>query len=330
MERSRCVTPQTRYLCTVPFGERIKAGTMSSKRTLASSSGASAHAHEVEARAAKEARLCEQEQDEKEEKEDAAKRMREACTKMEDEYTCPITLQLPTDPVTAEDGRIYERRAIEEWLATHASVCAERGKKVAKSPCSGILMGCCLFPATNVRNAIEHAIQGGMFFGDRAESWLNRRREAVWNKKMVTEIEKKAESGNKESAHALSKLYSAGENGLKKDEKMALKWAERAATLGHAFAATQVGLAYYCGRDGLKKNHTLGMAYMHAGAVLGSECGCYEVGYAYEHGKCNFPEDHQMAAYWYGRMEHAPVRDAGKFDRREKAAEFLKAQRDDD
>lgn len=299
---------------------------MSSKRTLASSSGTNAHAHKVEARAAKAARAREQEQ---EQKEDAAKRMREACTKMEDECICPITLQLPTDPVTAEDGHIYERRAIEGWFAVHASVCAERGKQVAKSPCNGLLMGLGLFPATNVRNTIEHAIQGGMFVGDRAESWLNRKSEAEWNKKMVTELEKKAESGNKESAYALSKLHSAGEHGLKKDEKMALKWSERAATLGHAFAATQVGLAYYCGRDGLKKNLTLGMAYMHAGAVLGSECGCYEVGYAYEHGKCNFPVDDQMAAYWYGRMEHAPVRDASKYDRREKAAAFLKAQRDD-
>jgi hypothetical protein len=31
-----------------------------------------------------------------------------------DEYVCPITAELPIDPVTAEDGRCYERCAIEE------------------------------------------------------------------------------------------------------------------------------------------------------------------------------------------------------------------------
>ena len=33
-----------------------------------------------------------------------------------DEYLCPITQELPIDPVMAEDGRIYERLAIMEWL----------------------------------------------------------------------------------------------------------------------------------------------------------------------------------------------------------------------
>ena len=32
------------------------------------------------------------------------------------EFLCPITQELPIDPVTAEDGRVYERQAIETWL----------------------------------------------------------------------------------------------------------------------------------------------------------------------------------------------------------------------
>ena len=35
------------------------------------------------------------------------------------EFLCPITQELPLDPVTAEDGRVYERGAIEEWLQRH-------------------------------------------------------------------------------------------------------------------------------------------------------------------------------------------------------------------
>ena len=32
------------------------------------------------------------------------------------EILCPITQELPIDPVMAEDGRVYERSAIEDWL----------------------------------------------------------------------------------------------------------------------------------------------------------------------------------------------------------------------
>ena len=34
------------------------------------------------------------------------------------EYLCPITRELPVDPVMAEDGRIYERSAIEKHFIT--------------------------------------------------------------------------------------------------------------------------------------------------------------------------------------------------------------------
>ena len=54
------------------------------------------------------------------------KRYREAIDGMAVEFLCPITQELPLDPVTAEDGRVYERRAIENWL--------DRQRGSAKSP----------------------------------------------------------------------------------------------------------------------------------------------------------------------------------------------------
>jgi hypothetical protein len=33
-----------------------------------------------------------------------------------DELSCPISFQLMTDPVVAEDGHTYQRQAIEEWI----------------------------------------------------------------------------------------------------------------------------------------------------------------------------------------------------------------------
>ena len=37
---------------------------------------------------------------------------------MPDEYICPITSEIMTDPVTTLDGFTYERAAITEWLRT--------------------------------------------------------------------------------------------------------------------------------------------------------------------------------------------------------------------
>ena len=46
-----------------------------------------------------------------------SKKFRNVIDEMADEFVCPITQELSVDPVTAEDGRVYERSAMEEWLA---------------------------------------------------------------------------------------------------------------------------------------------------------------------------------------------------------------------
>ena len=37
---------------------------------------------------------------------------------MPDDFICPITSEIMTDPVSTEDGFTYERAAIMEWLRT--------------------------------------------------------------------------------------------------------------------------------------------------------------------------------------------------------------------
>jgi len=45
-----------------------------------------------------------------------AKHLKQNLDRSATEFVCPITHELPLDPVTAEDGRVYKRKAIEEWL----------------------------------------------------------------------------------------------------------------------------------------------------------------------------------------------------------------------
>ena len=43
-----------------------------------------------------------------------SKKVRTAMNSIADEWLCPITQELPINPVMAEDGKIYERAAIED------------------------------------------------------------------------------------------------------------------------------------------------------------------------------------------------------------------------
>ena len=50
-----------------------------------------------------------------------AKKYKSAMDEMADEWICPITTELPIDPVMAEDERIYERAAVEEHIRTQGA-----------------------------------------------------------------------------------------------------------------------------------------------------------------------------------------------------------------
>ena len=41
-----------------------------------------------------------------------------AAAEVPDDFICPITTEIMTDPVTTQDGFTYEREAITEWLRT--------------------------------------------------------------------------------------------------------------------------------------------------------------------------------------------------------------------
>ena len=50
-----------------------------------------------------------------------AKRYKSAIDAIADEFVCPITQELPLDPVTADDGRIYAQAARKWYLRMRAA-----------------------------------------------------------------------------------------------------------------------------------------------------------------------------------------------------------------
>jgi len=94
------------------------------------------------------------------------KKCRSAIDALADEFICPITQELPIDPVMAEDGRVYEWSAIESWLA--------RAGQQARSPVTNEPMGPHLLPALQVRNNIKGMVQSGALSGSKADGWKAR------------------------------------------------------------------------------------------------------------------------------------------------------------
>ena len=107
---------------------------------------------EGDAPQAKRARLCE-----------------EALEKQTAEYKCPITRELMEDPVVAADGRLYERKELETWLATHTTS-PVTNEEMARGP----LVSC-----PPVRNAIEALVASGTLDAGDEASWQLRRGERL-------------------------------------------------------------------------------------------------------------------------------------------------------
>ena len=136
----------------------------------------------------------------------ACKRYRQAIDDVADEYVCPITAELPIDPVTAEDGRCYERCAIEEWFA-------KQPRPQVKSPVTNEPMGKRLLPAVQVRNTLKRLVESGAISGSKADAW----KKAMKEEAEVAAIRARAEGGDARAMKRLGFAYRDGERGLKQD-----------------------------------------------------------------------------------------------------------------
>lgn len=85
-----------------------------------------------------------------------------------EEFRCPITMSLPVIPVVAEDGFVYERDAIMEWIA--------RGN--SKSPRTNVPMGACVLSASHIIRILEKL---GSNDNKEVRQWRTRREHANRN-----------------------------------------------------------------------------------------------------------------------------------------------------
>ena len=214
--------------------------------------------------------------------EEASKKMRKSINDVAADLVCPITQELPFDPVMAEDGKIYERSTIVEWLRRNAT-----------SPVTRAPMGRRIIPAIQTKNTISTLIKSGAIEGELADAWTKK----LEQEKKVKELWVKADGGDREAMYQLGAWYEYGENGLTKNNAQARAWYERSAAARYPNAMAAFGECLLLG-DGGPKNTSLGLVYTTDAAHLGSDVGAYLLGEAFLKGIHNLPKDSVQARFW--------------------------------
>ena len=243
------------------------------------------------------------------------------------EFICPISLDLPLDPVTAEDGRIYERESIAAHIASQGAA--------LRSPVTNEPMGPRLFPSKQARNLIERMMRSGAITGDTATRWteriedekkvanLERRAEVaeLADEALVTNLRRKAEGGDAEALYILGGWHSRGEHGLTKSCAAAFRWYKRASDLHHVKAMAVAGYMTANGQN-VARNETFGVALTARAAEGGSDYAAHSLGVSFASGKNGLPHDDAQAMYWLSKVVigDCPVKHIGDVHVREAAA----------
>ena len=216
------------------------------------------------------------------------KKMRESINGVAAELRCPITQELPFDPVMAEDGKIYERKAILEWFSK---------KDRPISPSTGAVIGKKLLPAVQTKNTIDSLFKSGAIEGELATAWGYR----LADEKKVKATRAKAEGGDGYAMFVLGAWYQHGERGLAEDLEQARTWFHRSAAARDPYGMASLGECLLLGEGG-PTNTSLGLIYITDAAHLGSDVGAYLLGEAFSKGIHNLPKDPEQSRFWLKKI----------------------------
>ena len=175
------------------------------------------------------------------------------------ELMCPIRHELPIEPVVAEDGRIYEKAAIDGWLS-----------RKQKSPMTNLAMGTHLTPVICVKNAISNLVCSGALDSDKAMEWQQKDR--------LERMHRAAEGGDAKAMFTLRLWYASGE-WQQNMTNMDVGRLNRAAEAGDANAMFKLGLWYFNRGVRLKSGiRRTGEDLLWTAYVYDSDCACYILG----------------------------------------------------
>tara|TARA_B100000963_G_C22628379_1_gene673578 strand:- start:1517 stop:2371 length:855 start_codon:yes stop_codon:yes gene_type:complete len=210
-----------------------------------------------------------------------------------DEYKCPITQELPVDPVMAEDGRCYEASAIEDWFSKN--MC---GEHIVKSPMTNQYIGTKLVQAVQIRNAIERLIDTGLIVGEPAQTWKEKVGDTAKMTQEMRKIWQEAQKGEKEAMTDVGFAYQEGTDGLPQDWAKAATWFRKATLQSEPHAVMSLGVLYI---NGTGVDQCWGRAFIELSraATLGSEHAAISIGRRLSQGSGVMKRDMDAARFWF-------------------------------
>jgi hypothetical protein len=209
-----------------------------------------------------------------------------------EDLVCPITMELPWDPVTAGDGYVYERSAIEQ----HIKTCKDHYQPLKSPMTNQPMMTKVLLPAPHIKNTIEKLIESGSINGDITKTWM----EKLEEKRNVEVILKKAEGGDVDAMYQVGKWYLSGHHTLKQNFKAAFSWFEKAHKGGNVSGTRRIGLCL-CSGIGVKKSVRDGIMYLTSAAERKSAAGAFLLGEALSKGKYGLTKNKDEAIKWLNK-----------------------------
>lgn len=241
---------------------------------------------------------------------------------VENEYVCPITHELFIDPVTAEDGRVYERAAL---LRMFEGIADHRGNDVfgdIRSPITNEPMGQALLAAHQVRSALAALIAAGVIAGERATTWQEVMHKREEDRRTVEHLKTECDKGDSASMLILGRLFETGGLGLELDLVKAYRLYHRGAMEGNAQAACRVGDMLLKGK-GVARDADVANKYLFAAALMGSEHACSYMGNVHANGINGYELDEEHALDWFKKMRTCKTKDSYP-EYRKIASDFLR------
>ncbi|CAB9517637.1 unknown protein [Seminavis robusta] len=234
------------------------------------------------------------------------------------DFICPITKELPWVAVIAQDGRTYEKEAIEQYFKTQQ----EEGLPI-KSYITNEPMGTELVDVPRNKSLIESLIDRKVIQGPEL---------VAWNKKVeqVKEKDKLLQRANGGDGQA---MYSAGINGFEKNLQLAYAWYKKSHEAGNVKGTACLGQCLVRGL-GVTNKVAPGMHCLTHAANNGSDYAAYTLGKAFAKGYFGLPVNKKEAMFWLaksvGVCTHSHMSGSFKVVAQKELDELVNSQEDSD
>lgn len=173
-----------------------------------------------------------------------------------DHLCCGITKKLPANPVSTDDGHIYDQEALDKKISE-----TSKGSKFRSPTMPHKVMDKRYFPAIRIQKFINFLVNKEIITDhDTRDEWKVRRK--------VFETKESANNGDEEEMCRLGQWYEKGQMGLERDLTESYNWYKKGAERRHPPSMYKAGDFLASGK-GVEADVVEGVMFMTSAAELG-------------------------------------------------------------